>query len=126
MRIAVWCLRKQAALFPGHFLAGSTPSGGIKQQRPRSGIPLQTVSANLTINGRWRAALPVGLAAVTFVMDLDFVYISTNPDGTTPASQSIKLFQVFVKDDLGQPINRAAAILCALKCCRTDQWWWNG
>jgi len=68
----------------------------------------QIISANLTINvtGGGNVNNPPVPATVTFVMDPTPVYISTNPDGTTTVPQSnTKLFQIFVKDDFGQPIN---------------------
>ncbi len=71
----------------------------------------QIISANLTINvtGGGNANNPPAPASVTFVMDPAPVYIRTNPDGTTTVPQSnTKLFQIFVGDDFGQPINQGA------------------
>lgn len=99
---------KTSGIVSGHFLAGSTPGAVVLTATSQDPNTKQTVSANLTINvvGGGGGITGGAPAAVTFVMDSTPVYISTNPDGTTPVSQSsIKLFQVFVKDDLGQPIN---------------------
>ncbi len=92
----------------GHFLAGSTPGTVVVTATAQDPNTTQTVSASLaiTVTGGGGGITGGAPAAVTFVMDPTPVYISTNPDGTTSVSQSkIKLFQVFVLDDFGQPVN---------------------
>jgi len=102
---------KTSGIVSGHFLAGSTPGAVVLTATSQDPNTKQTVSANLTINvvGGGGGITGGAPAAVTFVMDSTPVYISTNPDGTTPVSQSsIKLFQIFVKDDLGQPVDSSS------------------
>lgn len=68
----------------------------------------QAVSAylTLTVTGGGTSNGSGSPAAVNFVMDATPVYISTNPIGTTTViQQNYKLFQIFVFDDYGQPIN---------------------
>ncbi len=92
----------------GHFLAGSTPGTAVLTATATDPNTNQTVSANLaiTITGGGGGIAGGTPSTVTFVMDPAPVYIRTNPDGTTPISQSsIKLFQVFVRDDFNQPVN---------------------
>ena len=99
---------KTTGVSSGHFLAGSTPGKAVLTATATDPNTKQTVSAQLTINvvGGGGGITGGAPAAVNFVMDPAPVYISTNPSGTTPNVQSsIKLFQVFVVDDLGQPIN---------------------
>ena len=99
---------KTSGIVSGHFLSDNTPGSIVLTATVKDPNTEQTVSASLTINvvGGGGGITGGAPAAVTFVMNPTPVYISTNPDGTTPISQSsIKLFQVFVKDDLGQPIN---------------------
>ena len=95
----------------GHFLAGSTPGTAVLTATATDPNTNQTVSANLaiTIAGGGGGIAGGASSTVTFVMDPAPVYIRTNPDGTTPISQSsIKLFQVFVLDDFNQPVNPPA------------------
>ncbi len=92
-----------------HFHANSTPGTVVLAATatdPNSG---QSISANLTINVTGGGTGGVGggsPAMVNFVMDPTPVYIRTNPDGTTTVPQrNFKLFQLFVLDDFGQPVN---------------------
>ena len=97
-----------------HFHAGSSPGTVVvtaTAQDPNTG---KTISASLTITvtGGGNPNNPPAAASVTFVMDPAPVYIRNNPVGTTPTTQNTtKLFQIFVRDDFGQPIGQSTGNL---------------
>lgn len=92
-----------------HFHANSTPGTVVLAASATDPNTGQAISANLTIDVTGGGTGGVGggsPAMVNFVMDPTPVYIYTNPSGTTTVEQrNFKLFQVFVLDDFGQPIN---------------------
>lgn len=94
-----------------HFLASNVPGTVVITASATDPTSGKIISANLTLQvvgggGGVTGGVP---AAVKFVMDAAPVYIRDNPIGTTPVTQNTtKLFQVFVLDDFGQPVNQGA------------------
>ena len=91
-----------------HFFAVSTPGEVVLVATATDPNTGQSVASYLTLNvtGGGTSNGSGSPAAVNFVMDATPVYISTNPIGTTTVTQqNYKLFQIFVYDDYGQPIN---------------------
>ncbi|MFO1371745.1 MAG: hypothetical protein U1F42_04900 [Candidatus Competibacteraceae bacterium] len=90
-----------------HFLAGSTPGDVVLVATAQDQDTKQTISASLTIHVIGSGGNAGGRpSAVKFVMDPAPIYISTNAVGTASASQNnLKLFQIFVTDDFGQPVS---------------------
>ncbi len=94
-----------------HFHASGVPGTVVltaSAQDPTSG---KAVSASLTITvtGGGNANNPPAPASVNFVMDPAPIYIRNNPLGTTSVTQNNnKIFQIFVNDDFGQPLQLGA------------------
>lgn len=94
-----------------HFLASSTPGTVVLAATATDPNTNQSISANLSLEVTGGGASQGGgsPSTVSFVMDAAPVYISNNPVGTTTVTQrSYKIFQVFVLDDFGQPINASS------------------
>lgn len=92
----------------GHFHASSTSGTVVLTASTQDPDTEETISSSLTLTVTGGGSSTGGKpATVTFVMDSTPVYIRTNPVGTSTTTQSsVKLFQVFVQDDFGQPLNR--------------------
>ncbi|TVR58016.1 MAG: hypothetical protein EA420_18305 [Candidatus Competibacteraceae bacterium] len=95
----------------GHFHVFGAPGTVVLRASAADPQTGQTASADLvlTISGGGVGEFGPRPAMVNFVMDPTPVYIRTNPDGTTPVPQrNFKVFQIFVLDDFGQPIDAGA------------------
>lgn len=94
-----------------HFLASSTPGTVVLAATATDPNTGQSISANLSleVTGGGVSQGSGSPSTVNFVMDAAPVYISNNPSGTTTVTQrSYKIFQIFVLDDFGQPINASS------------------
>lgn len=95
----------------GHFHAGSVAGTVIitaSTQDPDTGKSISD-SLTITVTGGGNPNNPPGPASVNFLMDSSPVYIQNNPWGTTTETQNTtKVFQIFVRDDFGQPIRQGS------------------
>ncbi|MFZ1326019.1 MAG: hypothetical protein WAT67_08405 [Candidatus Contendobacter sp.] len=95
----------------GHFIAGNVPGTVVLTATAQDPDTGKTISASLTLNvtGGGNPNNPPGPSSVNFTMDPAPVYIRNNPQGTTAVTQNtVKIFQIFVKDDFGQPLQLGA------------------
>lgn len=102
----------------GHFHVFGAPGTVVLRASATDPQTGQTASADLVLNitGGGVGEFGPRPAMVNFVMDPAPVYIRTNPDGTTPAPQrNFKIFQIFVLDDFGQPINAGTGNLVRIE-----------
>lgn len=91
-----------------HLHASSVPGTVVLTATAQDPDTEETISASLAIDvvGGGGSVTGGAPATVKFVMDAAPIYIQDNPFGTTTVTQNTsKLFQIFVFDDLGQPIN---------------------
>lgn len=94
-----------------HFHTDGGPGTVVLTATVQDPNSLEVISKNLTLQvigggGSVTGGMP---ASVKFLMDDAPVYIRDNPWGTTSVTQNTsKVFQIFVLDDLGQPINSGA------------------
>ena len=95
-----------------HFRASSVPGNVVITASAADPTSGKTISANLTLQVAGGGGGVTGGApsVVKFVMDPAPVDIRDNPIGTTGGitQNTTKLFQVFVLDDFGQPVNQGA------------------
>ena len=94
-----------------HFRASNVPGTVKITASVADPVSKKTINATLTLQvvGGGGGITGGAPAVVKFVVDPAPIYIRDNPIGTTPVTQNTtKLFQVFVLDDLGQPVNQGA------------------
>nr|MCU0806579.1 hypothetical protein [Candidatus Contendobacter sp.] len=93
-----------------HFHASSVPGTVVLTASAKDPVSNKIISGSLTLQVVGGNSVTGGAPAVVkFVMDPAPVYIRDNPLGTTTVTQNTtKLFQIFVLDDFGQPINQSA------------------